>query len=109
VEYFADLSQWEQAAAAAKSATKPVAALAKPAPTDLKRKLSYMEVREWEQIEVRIQDAEAMLERARRQLELPEIVSNPARLTEAAAEIDQAQAQVDRLYQRWAELDAKRA
>jgi ubiquinone biosynthesis protein UbiJ len=40
---------------------------------------------------------------------MQEIVSNPARLTDAVAEIEKAQAEVDRLYERWAELDAKRA
>ncbi|HWD99107.1 MAG TPA: ABC-F family ATP-binding cassette domain-containing protein [Bryobacteraceae bacterium] len=112
VDYFADLSQWEQAAAAKKfpaKAVAPAAAAAKPAPVDARKKLSYMEAREWEQIETRIQEAEAMLESARGQLELPEIVSDPARLTDAATEIDRAQAEVDRLYERWAELDAKRA
>ena len=53
--------------------------------------------------------AEEVLEAKRRQLELPEVVSDPARLTLAAAEIDLAQDEVDRLYARWAELEAKRA
>jgi ATP-binding cassette subfamily F protein uup len=111
VEYFADLSQWEQAAAAKKSAARPAnpAATQKAASADSKKKLSYNEAREWEQIETRIQDAESLLESSRRQLELPEIVSNPTRLTETAGEIEKAQAEVDRLYERWAELDAKRA
>jgi ABC transport system ATP-binding/permease protein len=112
VEYFADLSQWEQASAAKRSATKAAvsgAAAVKPAAGDSKKKLSYMEAREWEQIETRLQEAEALLESARGQLEMQEIVSNPARLTDAVAEIEKAQAEVDRLYERWAELDAKRA
>ncbi len=112
VEYFADLSQWEQAAAAKKSAARPAAstpAAPKTAPADSKKKLSYNEAREWEQIEARIHTAETTLEASRKQLELSEIVSDPARLTEAAAEIEKAQAEVDRLYDRWAELEAKRA
>jgi ABC transport system ATP-binding/permease protein len=45
----------------------------------------------------------------RQQLELPDVVSNPARLTQAAAEIELAEEEVDTLYARWAELEAKRA
>jgi ATP-binding cassette subfamily F protein uup len=113
VEYFADLSQWEQAVAAKRSAAKPATpANAVPkaaAPADSKKKLSYNEAREWEQIETRIHTAEARLEAGKKQLEMPDIVSDPVRLTEAAGEIEKAQAEVDRLYERWAELEAKRA
>jgi len=42
-------------------------------------------------------------------LEMPEVVSDPARLTAAVHEMDSAQAEVDRLYARWAELEAKQA
>jgi len=113
VGYFAELSQWEQASAVKKTAARPVApanaASKAAAPADSKKKLSYNEAREWEQIETRIHTAEARLETSKKQLELPEIVSDPGRLTEAAAEIEKAQAEVDRLYDRWAELEAKRA
>ena len=73
------------------------------------RKLTYLEAREWEHIEERVAKAEEVLEEKRQQLERPEVVSDPARLTKAAAEIDGAQDEVDRLYARWAELEAKRA
>ena len=113
VEYFADLSQWEQATAAKKSAPRPAAPAKAAVPdsrnADSKKKLSYNEAREWEQIEARIHTAETRLETSKKQLELPEIVSDPARLTEAAAEIEKTQAEVDRLYDRWAELESKRA
>jgi ATP-binding cassette subfamily F protein uup len=112
VEYFADLSQWEQASATKKSAARsaaPTPAAPKVTPADSKKKLSYNEAREWEQIEARIHTAETRLEASKKQLEMPEIVSHPALLTGAAAEIEKAQAEVDGLYERWAELEAKRA
>jgi ATP-binding cassette subfamily F protein uup len=56
-----------------------------------------------------VAQAEDVLEAKRQQLELPEVVSDPARLTTAAAEIDLAQEEVDTIYARWAELEAKRA
>ncbi len=108
VEFFAELAQWEQANAAKKA--PPKAALRdKRDTTTSKKKLTYLETREWEQIEDKVSQAEEVLEAKRQQLELPEVVSDPARLTLAAAEIDLAQEEVDTLYARWAELEAKRA
>jgi ABC transport system ATP-binding/permease protein len=107
VEFFAELSQWEQANAS----RKPVPKTASRAPTSKapQKKLTYLETREFEQIEDNVSRAEEVLEEKRQQLERPDIVSDPAKLTVAAREIDAAQEQVDRLYARWAELEAKRA
>ncbi len=108
VEFFAELAQWEQANAAKKAPPK-AAARDKRDTAPPKKKLTYLETREWEQIEDKVAQAEEVLEAKRQQLELPEVVSDPARLTQAAAEIDLAQEEVDTLYARWAELEAKRA
>jgi ATP-binding cassette subfamily F protein uup len=109
VEFFAELAQWEQANAAKKSPPKASASNKKEGAATARKKLTYLETREWEQIEDKVAQAEETLEARRQQLESPGIVSNPARLIEAAAEIDRAQDEVDRLYARWAELEAKRA
>jgi ATP-binding cassette subfamily F protein uup len=110
VEFFAELAQWEQANATRKAAPKPAARDTRESPSgSARKKLSYLEAREWEQIEDRVAQAEAALDACRSQLEMPDVVSNPARLTEAVAAMDVAQAAVDRLYERWAELEAKRA
>jgi ABC transport system ATP-binding/permease protein len=108
VEFFAELAQWEQANAAKKAPPK-AAARDKRDTAPAKKKLTWVETREWEQIEDKVAQAEEVLEAKRQQLELPEVVSDPARLTKAAAEIDLAQEEVDTLYARWAELEAKRA
>lgn len=108
VEFFAELAQWEQANAAKKAPPK-TAARDKRDTAPPKKKLTYLETREWEQIEDKVAQAEETLEGKRQQLELPEVVSDPARLTRAAAEIDLAQEEVDTLYARWAELEAKLA
>jgi ATP-binding cassette subfamily F protein uup len=110
VEFFAELAQWEQANASRKTAPKPVARDTRESTASpVRKKLSYIEAREWEQIEERVAQAEAALDACRGQLEMPDVVSNPARLTEAVAAMDLAQAEVDRLYERWAELETKRA
>jgi ATP-binding cassette subfamily F protein uup len=107
-EFFAELAQWEQANAAKKAKVvkaAPVAAAKSGAPG--KKKLSYMDAREWEGIESRIEEAEAQLAAARSALEDPSIGSDPGRLMECAARLDIAQEEVDRLYERWSELSEK--
>ena len=47
------------------------------------------------------------MERCRLAAEDPAIASDPAALQERYAALDAARAEVDRLYARWAELEAK--
>ena len=105
-EFFAELAQWEQANAAKKPKVVKSAPAAKSVEPG-KKKLSYMEAREWEQIEGKVEEAEGRLDAARGALEDPVIVSDSGKLTEAAARLDSVQAEVDRLYERWAELSEK--
>ncbi|HVV45137.1 MAG TPA: ATP-binding cassette domain-containing protein, partial [Bryobacteraceae bacterium] len=110
VEFFAELAQWEQANAEKKAAPKAAPrAVRAPAPAATKKKLTWLEAREWEQIEEKISKAEEALDEKRRELEKTEVVSDPMRLKRAADEIEAAQQEVDRLYARWAELEAKQA
>jgi ATP-binding cassette subfamily F protein uup len=110
VEYFADLAQWELANAQKKSAPAKLnpKSNSQGAPP-VKKKLSFKEAKEWEQMEGVVMHAEEVLDGKRSQLEVPEVVSDPARLTLAVQEMDAAQDAVDKLYARWAELEAKQA
>jgi ATP-binding cassette subfamily F protein uup len=54
-----------------------------------------------------ILEAEGTVERCRLAAEDPDIASDPAALQERYAALDAARAEVDRLYARWAELEAK--
>jgi ATP-binding cassette subfamily F protein uup len=109
VEYYAELAQWEQANAAKKVVpAKPAAKLASQGAVPAKKRLSFNEAREWEQMEETVLRAEEVLDRKRSQLEVPEVVADPAKLTVAVREMDAAQNEVDKLYARWAELEAKR-
>jgi ATP-binding cassette subfamily F protein uup len=108
---FADYEQCEQwqrlqaAATVARTAPKTTpAAAALPA---AKRKLSYLEAREYATIEARIAEAEHVLEGRRSALADPAIASDGPQLLAAAAALDEAQKAVDALYARWAELDQK--
>ncbi len=115
-EFFAEYSQWEQAQSERKKVReeKPVAARAESASAASaaappKKKLSYMEAREWETIEQKIHDAEARLQRDQERLHHPEVVVDGVAIQKAYADVEAAQAEVDRLYARWAELEAKLA
>jgi ATP-binding cassette subfamily F protein uup len=114
-ERFADYSQWEtwqaerqQAADTSARVTARATATAEPA-TLSKRKLSYLEAREYSTIEQRVAAAEQVLEAKRVQAEDPAIASDSARLVSVHAELEEAQKEVDELYARWAELEKKQA
>ncbi len=85
------------------------AAAATPASTPARKKLSYLEAREWASIEDRIGEAETRLATARTAVEDPAVATDAARLVAALAEQEQAQETVDSLYARWAELEAKQS
>jgi ABC transport system ATP-binding/permease protein len=119
VERFADYSQWETWLDDRQRATRAVAtkSTARSAgrtnggpqrQPPAKKKLSYLEAREYEAIEQQVADAEELLQQKRVQLEDPEIVSDSQRLVRAHAELEEAQEKVDALYARWAELEKKK-
>jgi len=107
---FAEYAQWEEE----RAQRKPVAAVTpKPAsstPTSAvaaKKKLSYMEQREWDSMEEKIFEAEATLEAARQTMDDPTVFTDPQLVAGASKALDQAQQAVDALYARWAELETK--
>lgn len=110
--FCADIDQWEvirqqelQEMAAAPS-EKSVAKLGNTT-SKITAKLSYEEKKELNQIEKKIQTAEEVVQRISRQMEDGNVSSNAAKLLSLQAELDQAQAKVDRIYARWQELEAK--
>lgn len=111
-ERFADYSQWEIWQEERKDKAQPKEPPARQTATTSvapsgKRKLSYLEAREYAAIEQRIAEAEQVLETKRSHAEDPAIASDAPRLLKAHAELDEAQREVDALYARWAELEAK--
>jgi ATP-binding cassette subfamily F protein uup len=109
VGLYADYWQWEQAKLAApvlKAEKTAVESTAKPSLTG-KKKLSYLDAREWEQMEARILEAEGTLEAIRAEMQSPEVVSDGPRLEDCYRRMQAAEAQVEALYARWAELEAK--
>jgi ATP-binding cassette subfamily F protein uup len=112
VETFADYAQWE-AARRERREVEPLNPLTLPSPRRGEgekkkgRRLGYLEQREWDGMEAAIVEAETALEACRRAAEDPAIASDPAALQAGYAAVDAARAEVDRLYARWAELEAK--
>lgn len=106
---FADYSQWEQARSAARP-VREASRKAEPAadiPVKAKKKLSYLEQREYDSIELRIQEAEAVVARSQAEMQNPVVMADPVALQEAYGRMQTAQAQVDELYERWADLESR--
>ena len=108
-ETFADHFQWQEARAARRSA--PRAAVDGPPTRERPRakRFSYLEQREWDSMEDAVLTAEATMDACRRAAEDPAIASDPSALEARYAALEAARAEVDRLYARWAELEARRA
>jgi ATP-binding cassette subfamily F protein uup len=110
---YADFDQWQNGRLAAAESEKPAArrqpAAAKPAgdAAGKPRKLGYREQREWDEMEARILGAEATLEACREAAADPSVASDHQALGARIEALSAAQAEVDRLYARWAELEAK--
>jgi ATP-binding cassette subfamily F protein uup len=113
VEY-ADYAQWElgQSAAAQAEALRAasrssIQSPAKKATPEKRRKLSYQEEREWQQMEARILKAEGSVAAAQEAADDPGVAADHKTLAARLATLAKAQLAVDELYARWAELEGK--
>jgi ATP-binding cassette subfamily F protein uup len=116
---FADYGQWEDwieeqeaeqnksGSTLSASSASTVSANSLPSQASGKKKLSYLEAREFTAIEQRVEVSDARLAAAHERVESPEIATNAAALQEALTELDAAQQENDALYARWAELAEK--
>ncbi len=113
---FADYLQWEAWQETRERASKTrvrtpgreIVPGSPPATTSIaKKKLSYLEAREYATLGQRIAEAEDQLKNSSASYEDPAIVSEADRLIAAQAELHRAQELVDQLYARWEELETK--
>ena len=110
ITVFEGLGQWEVwheeqeqlAKARAKSEQQAKKAEASSAK---KRKLSYNEQREFDSMESNIHKVEALMEKLTAESLLPENATNSVRQAELAKGMSETQAEIDRLYARWSELE----
>src|SRR5262249_25147006 len=112
-ERFADYLQWEAWIATTTSereASREPARAERPKPAEpslARKKLSYLEAREYAGIEQRLAEAEELLRAKRAALDDPAIATDAPRILSAQAEVDEAQKTVDQLYERWHVLEEK--
>jgi ATP-binding cassette subfamily F protein uup len=107
---FADYSQWEEWQG--QGSRSEVQGSREPETQEVreksgKKKLSYLEAREYASIEERVEAAEKRLNAARDVLDDPSVATNAEALTAALHEMELAQGKADELYARWAELTEK--
>ncbi len=116
IEQFADFGQWETWLEEREIGTREkglgteglgIKGLGTGRPAGQKKKLSYLEAREFAAIEQRVEESDARLAAAREQVEHPAVAIDATALQEALKELDAAQHENDALYARWAELTEK--
>ena len=113
--FYEGLAQWETARRNPQALTPaPVAALGTASSAESvspvgqparKRKLSYKEQREFDGMEAAIHAAEQKLSELAQESERPENLSNAVLLARLGQDMALVQAEIDRLYARWAELE----
>jgi ATP-binding cassette subfamily F protein uup len=106
---YADYRQWEEGRRERTTPndterTTPKSTSAKPAA----KRLSWKEQREWEGMEASILAAEEALAGCQEAAHDPTIATDAGELAARWRDVEEAQTTIDRLYARWAELDAKR-
>jgi ATP-binding cassette subfamily F protein uup len=117
-DWFADYAQWERSQQrtagfgtgrdnGAPSAVTP-AKHSSAEPVRKAKKLSYREQKEWSTIEDKILEAEEQVTAYQAAMQDPAVRSNANELQERSHVLQAAQAEVERLYARWAELEERR-
>jgi len=114
VSYYADYEQWlvdlPETGKVEESVKKgSVKGGQEPVEKKSNGRLSYMDQREYDQIEETIAAEEERVELLQKEMESPEIVSSPEGLAECWQELETTQAKVEQLYNRWDELEGKKS
>lgn len=109
VTSFADLNQWEQwrkERLSSRRQTEPPGRERSTEAAPKKKRLGFNETRELGLMESKIQTAEARLKGLQAEAESSENMSNAKKLSELYQQISETQSEVEKLYARWAELEA---
>ena len=107
---YAELAQWESARNANRKeeakATRAAAKAASPV-QEKKKKLNWNDQKELDGIETTIHTAEDNVAKLQVTMNDPKVLADHARLRDVCDQLEAAQKEVDRLYARWTELEAK--
>jgi ATP-binding cassette subfamily F protein uup len=111
---YTDLAQWERAREAsieqARTAEKKVQPAARPERSSspaAKKRLTWNEQKEWDNMESAILEAETRVESFQAEVNDPQVMSDHTKMAAACHRLSDAHHEVERLYARWAELEAK--
>ncbi len=112
VGLYADYEQWEEAMAASRPPASRQARTSSGKQTarsanESSKRLSYNEQREYDRMEGEIQTAERVMAEKQELAADPAISTSAAKLNEAFSQLKDAEAKVEQLYTRWAELEQK--
>jgi ABC transport system ATP-binding/permease protein len=110
---FASVLQWQAAQdeRSQKTASAARAAISKPAGKSVaegKKRLTWAEQRELEQMEEKVLAAEEQLHAFQKTMEDPAVLADHVRLRDVCMKTDDAQKVAQLLYERWQELEAKK-
>ncbi len=108
--FYANYRQWlQEMQASLVAAGNNSKKVAKKNSSPAKRaRLSYLDQREYDGMEEQLLAAEAVVEELEAELSAPEVAADPVRLESCWQELEEAKKEVDRLYNRWGELEEKR-
>lgn len=112
--YFADYEQWlkhvqpEKEKDGNSGSEKKQEGEGKKGGRQKKGKLSYLDQREFDQMEEKILEAEEEHDRLQQQINDPATAGDPERLSNCWEKLEKARAEIERLYNRWSELENKK-
>ncbi len=112
--YYADYEQWLSHIAKMKNTAEPdqtsgvVEKETKRKGRQKVGKLSYLDQREYDQMEDKISEAEATLEEIQKEMEADKTAADPHRLEECWQRQQKLQHEIEKLYDRWDELEEKK-
>lgn len=110
-QLFADYRQWEQfQAEKMRQNVKPKAEKKEGSvrQEEKPKKMSYSEKREWDQMEEKILTLENEIEHLHTLVQDSSVISQPEKHQQACQALDEKQQVLDKLYQRWQELEMKK-
>lgn len=112
VAYYADYNQWLEALRKKEVGEDLVLEEEKPKQKKSSNKkpgrLSYMDQREYDTMEERITEGEMEIEELQAKMESPEVIADAVKLAECWQRLEVVKSQVEGLYDRWDELEAKK-
>lgn len=110
-EMFSTLSQWREwfneeykKSITSKTTSSPSNASPTPSTPAKAKKVSFKDKHEWETIEGKIKDAEALVQKLTKESEKPDVISKASECARIMGELSKAQNDLERLYARWEEL-----